>query len=109
LAIAQNRLTLSLSLHTHAFSPPLSHAVSPALPQVSFLSMLSRHYQRTAMVEARKILGGAGPAIATIPASLIWASISIFDLGRDIAYRRVGLQAMIPRAGFYTLTSLGQV
>ena len=41
------------------------------------------------MVEARKILGGAGPAIATIPASLIWASISLAELAKDVDYGKV--------------------
>eukprot|EP00955_Chlamydomonas_euryale_P026164 276258-Chlamydomonas_euryale.AAC.1 len=77
--------------------------------QVSLKSILLRHYQRTAMVEARKVLGGAGPAIATIPASLIWASISFLELARDLTYRRVGLQAFVPRTVFYGATALGQV
>ena len=73
------------------------------------MNLFSRHYQRSAMVEARKILGGAGPAIATIPASALWASIALVDLGRDLAYGRAGLEVVIPRVFFYTLTSFGQM
>ena len=67
--------------------------VRPPLPsQVALYNLFTRHYQRNAMVEARKILGGAGPAIATIPASLLWASISLVDLGTDVASGRVGAE-----------------
>ena len=61
-------------------------------PQVALYNLFARHYQRNAMVEARKILGGAGPAAATLFASPIWAGISFVDLGRDAASGRVGWQ-----------------
>lgn len=34
----------------------------------------------TAAVAAAQILGGAGPGLAQIPASIIWAGISVFEL-----------------------------
>ena len=65
------------------------------------------------MVEARKILGGAGPAVATIPASLIWASISLAELAKDVAYGKVShvmdrLLKLVPFLN-YSLTLLGLI
>jgi hypothetical protein len=71
--------------------------------------LLWRQYYWPGMAEARKLLGGAGPAIATVPASLLWAGISIVELGRDVATKRVGARAIIPRLGFYGFTATGQV
>lgn len=56
--------------------------------QVALTNILSRHYTWVCLVESRKLMGGAGPAIATIPASLLWAGFSVVDLTRDIASRK---------------------
>lgn len=77
--------------------------------QVGLISLLYRHYSWMVLAEARKILGGAGPAIAAVPASLLWAGISIVELGRDVATKRVGAGKVVPRLGFYGLTASGQV
>lgn len=49
--------------------------------QVGLHNLLWRYYSWPAMAEARKLLGGAGPAIAAVPASLLWAGISIVEVG----------------------------
>ena len=77
--------------------------------QVGLINLLWRHYSWPAMAEARKVLGGAGPAIAAMPASIIWAGISIVDLARDAATKRVQASTVVPRLGFYSLTAAGQV
>jgi hypothetical protein len=77
--------------------------------QVGLVNSLMRHYTWIAVAQARKVLGGAGPAIAIIPASILWASISMFDLGRDIAQKRVAATAVLPRMAYVFLTATGQV
>lgn len=108
--------TLSCALATFLYH--LDHILFDALGlafvwiaqlQVGLISLLWRHYSWPAMAEARKILGGAGPAIAAVPASLLWAGISIVELGRDVATQRVGATAIVPRLGFYAFTATGQV
>ncbi len=76
---------------------------------MGLVSLLIRDYQWQAIAEVRKLLGGAGPAIAAVPASLLWAGISIVELGKDVATKRVGAHAALPRLGFYFFTASGQV
>lgn len=77
--------------------------------QVAFWHLFVRHYTSTGLTEARKILGGAGPAVATLLASAIWASISLVDLGQEVVRRRKPPSALVTGFFFYTLTSFGQV
>ena len=57
------------------------------------------------MAEARKVLGGAGPAIAAVPASILWAGISVVELCRDVATKRTSPVQLLPRLGFYGFTA----
>lgn len=77
--------------------------------QVAFWHLFVRHYTSTGLTEARKILGGAGPAVATLLASAIWASISLVDLGQEVVRRRKPPSALVTGFFFYMLTSFGQV
>lgn len=77
--------------------------------QVALYNQLWRHYSWTALAEARRMLGGAGPAIAAIPATLLWASISLVDMAADVAAHRLNLRAVPPRIGYILTTSAGQV
>ncbi|GIL71927.1 hypothetical protein Vretifemale_2372 [Volvox reticuliferus] len=77
--------------------------------RVSLINKLYRHYSWIALAQARKVLGGAGPAIAAIPASLLWASIALVDLGQDVAAKRVNPLVMPTRIGYVVFTVMGQV
>ena len=44
------------------------------LSQRALINNLSRHYTRESLKEAHKVLGGAGPAIASVPLAVLWAS-----------------------------------
>ncbi|GIL71930.1 hypothetical protein Vretifemale_2372 [Volvox reticuliferus] len=76
--------------------------------RVSLINKLYRHYSWIALAQARKVLGGAGPAIAAIPASLLWASIALVDLGQDVAAKRVNPLVMPTRIGYVVFTVMGQ-
>ncbi|GLC63393.1 hypothetical protein PLESTF_000031500 [Pleodorina starrii] len=77
--------------------------------RVSLVNKLYRHYSWIAIAQARKVLGGAGPAIAAIPASLLWAGIALFDLGQDVAAKRVNPLVVPMRMGYVTFTLMGQI
>lgn len=91
--------------HTPAASVPL---LLPPI-QVALHNQLWRHYSWTALAEARRMLGGAGPAIAAIPATVLWAGISLVDMAADVAAHRLSLSAVPPRIGYILTTSAGQV
>ncbi|GFR40082.1 hypothetical protein Agub_g630, partial [Astrephomene gubernaculifera] len=77
--------------------------------RVSLVNTLWRHYSWIAIAQARKVLGGAGPAIAAIPASLLWASLALVDLGQDVAAKRVRPHQVPMRIGYVLFTLSGQV
>ncbi|MEW5315922.1 MAG: hypothetical protein WDW38_007319 [Sanguina aurantia] len=76
--------------------------------RVALHNQLWRHYSWTALAEARRMLGGAGPAIAAIPATVLWAGISLVDMAADVAAHRLSLSAVPPRIGYILTTSAGQ-
>lgn len=86
-----------------------AHDARTQRTQVGLVNLLWRHYSWPAMAEARKVLGGAGPAIAAVPASILWAGISLVDLFRDVATKRTHPAKLLPRVGFYGFTATGQV
>lgn len=77
--------------------------------KVGLINLLWRHYSWPAMTETRKVLGGAGPAIAAVPASILWAGISMVELFRDVFTKRAHPSQLLPRSGFYGFTAIGQI
>jgi hypothetical protein len=75
----------------------------------SAIGVLFRHYWQQCLLEAHKVLGGTGPAVAQIPLTVVWAGGTVFDLTRDLASRRVGALSIGPRVGFIALTSMAQL
>ncbi len=61
------------------------------------------------MAEARKLLGSAGPAIASVPLNVLWAGINIAELGRDLAMKRIDATAAPLKVGYVLFTASGQV
>lgn len=56
-----------------------------------------------------QVLGGAGPAIAAIPASILWAGFSLVDLTSDVASQRLNALQLLPRMGYVAFTAMGQI
>lgn len=55
------------------------------LSQRALASNLGRHYYREGLKEAHKVLGGAGPAVASVPLAVLWASGSALMLVRQVS------------------------
>lgn len=60
------------------------------LSQRALINNLSRHYTRESLKEAHKVLGGAGPAIASVPLAVLWASGSAVVLLHEVSMGRAG-------------------
>lgn len=58
------------------------------LNQVGLNSELYRHYFWAGLAELRKVLGGAGPGLVQLPASIIWAGFSVVDLVLELQQGR---------------------
>jgi hypothetical protein len=77
--------------------------------QVGLATLLVRHYTRQGLAEARKVLGGTGPGLLQIPASILWAGISVVDLAREIAVRKKSPLHMPPALLHVAFTMLSQI
>ena len=60
------------------------------LSQRALAANLRRHYSREALKESHKVLGGAGPAVASVPLTVLWASGSVFTLVREVSMGKTG-------------------
>ncbi len=79
----------------------------PACGQVGACAQRTRPVAAPAP-QAGKVLGGAGPAMAAIPASLIWGTLALWDLGQDVASKRAGpLQVRHPHSGLHRRAAAG--
>ncbi|KAL3135445.1 hypothetical protein ABBQ32_007626 [Trebouxia sp. C0010 RCD-2024] len=72
-------------------------------------SSLTRHYSYQGIREAHKVLGGAGPAIAAVPLTVVWAGTSALSLLNNIRTRQVGPVGAVQRVGFVLFTGVGQI
>lgn len=82
---------------------------SKLMSRNSIAAYAFRHYLQQGIKEAHKVLGGTGPAVAQIPLTVVWAGGTVFDLGRDLATRRVTALSIAPRVGFIAFTSVAQL
>ena len=55
------------------------------------------------------MLGGAGPAIAAVPLTVVWAGTSAVSLLNNIRTRQVGPVGAVQRVGFVVFTGVGQI
>jgi len=60
------------------------------LSQRALINNLSRHYTRESLKEAHKVLGGAGPAVASVPLTVLWASGSTVVLLHEVTMGKAG-------------------
>ncbi len=56
-----------------------------------------------------QVLGGAGPAIAAVPLTVVWAGGSFVTLATGLTRGQVGPLAAVGRVGFVLFMSIGQV
>lgn len=56
-----------------------------------------------------QVLGGAGPAIAAVPLTVVWAGTSALSLLNNIRTRQVGPVGAVQRVGFVLFTGVGQI
>lgn len=60
------------------------------LSQRALLSNLTRHYTREGLKEAHKVLGGSGPAVASVPLAVLWAGGSAVVLLHEVSLGKAG-------------------
>lgn len=60
------------------------------LSQRALVSNLKRHYTREGLKEAHKVLGGSGPAVASVPLAVLWAGGSAVVLVHEAALGKAG-------------------
>lgn len=60
------------------------------LSQRALVSNLARHYTREGLKEAHKVLGGSGPAVASVPLAVLWAGGSAVVLVHEAALGKAG-------------------
>ncbi|BDA48868.1 probable vacuolar protein sorting-associated protein 13A at C-terminar half [Coccomyxa sp. Obi] len=70
---------------------------------------LMRHYIAQAISEAHKVLGGAGPAIAAVPLTVVWAGGSFVTLATGLGAGKVGPVGAVQRVGYVFFMSIAQV
>ena len=65
------------------------------LSQKALLNNLARHYTHEGLKEAHKVLGGAGPAVASVPLTVLWAGGTTFSLLRRWAGGRAAMSCRV--------------
>ena len=79
------------------------------LSQRALASNLARHYYRESLKEAHKVLGGAGPAVAAVPLTVLWASGSAVALLREVTSGNVGVVGTIQQALYVPLMTFSML
>lgn len=75
------------------------------LSQRALAANLRRHYTREALKESHKVLGGAGPAVASVPLTVLWASGSAFALVKDLSSGQTGPLAAVQQTLYVPIMS----
>jgi hypothetical protein len=60
-------------------------------------------------VFVEKVLGGAGPAIAAVPLTVVWAGGSFVTLATGLGAGKVGPVGAVQRVGYVFFMSVAQV
>ena len=79
------------------------------LSQKALVSNLARHYQQQGLKEAHKVLGGAGPAVASVPLTVLWAGGSAFALLASITKGNTGPVVAAQQLCYVPLMTLSMV
>lgn len=79
------------------------------LSQRALTSNLLRHYTRESLKEAHKVLGGAGPAVAAVPFTVLWASGSIVFLVREVTTGSRGPIAAMQQVWYVPMMSFSMI
>ncbi len=76
------------------------------LSQRALASNLGRHYYREGLKEAHKVLGGAGPAVASVPLAVLWASGSALMLVREVSTGNAGFVGALQQSIYIPMMSM---
>ena len=79
------------------------------LGRKAMINALARHYIAQGIAEAHKVLGGAGPAIAAVPLTVVWVGGSVVTLLGAISAGKVGPVGAAQRVGYVIFTSIALV
>ena len=66
-------------------------------------------FRSDTLFQLLQVLGGAGPAIAAVPLTVVWAGTSAVSLLNNIRTRQVGPVGAVQRVGFVLFTGVGQI
>ena len=66
-------------------------------------------FRSDTLTQLLQVLGGAGPAIAAVPLTVVWAGTSAVSLLNNIRTRQVGPVGAVQRVGFVLFTGVGQI
>ena len=79
------------------------------LSQKALLNNLQRHYTREALKEAHKVLGGAGPAVASVPLTVLWAGGSAISLLKQVTSGNAGPVVAVQQLFYVPLMTMSMV
>lgn len=79
------------------------------LSQKALVNNLSRHYTREILKEAHKVLGGAGPAVASVPLAVLWASGSTVVLLHEVSMGRAGPIGVLQQLAYVPLMTVSML
>ncbi|KAK9800258.1 hypothetical protein WJX73_008605 [Symbiochloris irregularis] len=85
------------------------HQESKLLGRNALINSIIWHYRSCAIQEAHKVLGGAGPAIAAVPLTAIWAGTSVVSLLASVGSGKVGPVGVVQRFGFVLFMSVAGI
>jgi hypothetical protein len=79
------------------------------LSQKALINNLQRHYTREALKEAHKVLGGAGPAVASVPLTVLWAGGSAISLLKQVTSGNAGPVVAVQQLFYVPLMTMSMV
>eukprot|EP00887_Chlorella_sp_A99_P007742 scaffold20.g7742.t1 len=79
------------------------------LSQKALRNNLTRHYTREALKEAHKVLGGAGPAVASVPLTMVWAGGSVVSLLTSVSTGSTGPVAALQQVAYVPLMGMSMI
>ena len=79
------------------------------LSQKALKNNLIRHYTREALKEAHKVLGGAGPAVASVPLTMVWAGGSVVSLLRNVSTGSTGPVAAAQQVAYVPFMAMSMI
>lgn len=79
------------------------------LSQKALVNNLARHYTHEGLKEAHKVLGGAGPAMASVPLTVLWAGGSAYHLLKSITQGNTGPVVALQQVFYVPLMTMSML